>query len=117
MGYEVIGECHSSEEDSKLKSYEMEAPIKYIKKTCGKPPRGADVEIIWQDHELGSYPVIALVWDDYVTSYPHEYIEKCIVAYEHFDLPEEIHERGRLLSEIHTLIEKSLDAHPGRRKS
>ena len=97
-----------------MKSYEMEAPLRYLKKTCGKPPRGprgVDVEIIWQDHELGSYPVIAVVWDDYVTSYPHEYIEKCMVAYEHFELTEEIHERGRLLSEIHNQMEKVPGVH------
>ena len=55
--------------------------------------------------------MIAVVWDDYVTSYPHEYIEKCMVAYEHFELTEEIHERGRLLSEIHNQMEKVPGVH------
>jgi hypothetical protein len=51
------------------------------------------------------------------SSCPDEYIEKCIEAYERFSLPEEIHERGRLLSDVHTLMEKVLNAYPGRRKS
>jgi hypothetical protein len=92
----------------------MEAPIKYIKERCGEPPAGVDVEIMYQDHELGSYPVIAVVWDDYETSYPDEYIAKCIEAYEKFTLPEEVHERYRLLSEaqeeIHGLIERAVAA-------
>jgi hypothetical protein len=117
MGYEIIGQCHSSEEDSGLKSYEIEAPVKYIKESCANPPFGVDVEIMYQDHELGSYPVIAVVWDDYETSYPDEYISKCMEAYEKFTLPKEVHERYRLLSEVqketHSLIERALDA--GRR--
>jgi len=95
----------------------MEAPIKYIKETCGKPPSEVDVEIISQYHALGSYPVVTVVWDDYETSYPDEYIAKCMEAYERFTLPEEIHERGRLLAEIHRLMEKVQDAYTGRRKS
>jgi hypothetical protein len=45
-----------------------------------------DVQITREDYELGSYPVISVVWDDYSTEDPEDYIAKCICA---FDLPEE----------------------------
>jgi hypothetical protein len=100
MGREFIGESSASEEDPELDHLEMELAIKYIKQESGKPPYGVDVEIRLQDHELGSYPVISVVWDDYVAEYPGEYIGKCIEAFERFDLPEEIHQRYRTFFEL-----------------
>jgi len=68
-----------------------------------------DVQITWEDHELGSYPVISVVWDDYLTDYPGEYIAKCIEAFERFDLPEEIHKRYRELFDLQAKIQKLFD--------
>lgn len=96
MGREFIGDCFT---DSELGTYEMELAIKYIKQACGPPPRGVDVEITWEGAEVGNegdetqYPVISVVWDDYTTGYPDRYIQKCIEAFEQFDLPAEIQER------------------------
>lgn len=113
MGREFIGECLASGEDPEFDNYEMELAIKFIKRACGKPPRGVDVQISWEDHELGSYPVISVIWDDFVTGYPGEYIGKCIEAFERFDLPDEIHQRGRerarLLREIYAQMENWFD--------
>jgi hypothetical protein len=86
MGHEFIGECTPSGEGPELDDYEMELAIRYIKQECGKPPRGVDLQITLEDHELGSYPIISVVWDDGVTEYPNEYIGKCIEAFERFDL-------------------------------
>jgi hypothetical protein len=38
--------------------------ITHIERTCGDPPPELELEIIWQEHELGDYPVIALTWQD-----------------------------------------------------
>jgi hypothetical protein len=105
MGREFIGDYPASGEGSELDDYEAELAIKYIKQEC-KPPRGVDVQITLEDHELGSYPVISVVWDDYITEYPGEYIEKCIEAFDRFDLPEEIHERYRTLFDLFDLQDK-----------
>jgi hypothetical protein len=40
-----------------------------------------------EDHELGSYPLISVVWDGGVADYPDEYIKKAIEAFERFEQP------------------------------
>jgi hypothetical protein len=109
MGREFIGECSPSGEAPELDDYEMELAVKFIRQACGKPPRSVDVQITWEDHELGSYPVISVVWDDYTIEYPDEYIGKCIEAFDRFDLPEEIHEQYRLLFDLQDRIQKLFD--------
>jgi len=109
MGREFIGECPAAGEDPEFDDYETELAIKFIKQACGEPPRGVDVQITWEDHELGSYPVISVVWDDFVTGHPGEYIGKCIEAFERFDLPDEIHQRGSHFLDIYKRIQKLFD--------
>jgi len=119
MGREFIGES-SAQEDPELDNLEIELAIKYIKQEAGELPYGVDVQITREDHELGSYPVISVVWDDYSTEYPEDYIAKCISAFEKFDLPEEIYENGRdwasLLHELQDglqdLFERELRRNP-----
>jgi hypothetical protein len=89
MGREFIGDCFT---DSELGTYEMELIIKYIKQAC-PPPRGVDVQVTWEGYERGNgeetqYPAISVVWDDYKTGYPQDYIQRCIEAFERFDLPD-----------------------------
>jgi hypothetical protein len=115
MGREFIGECPASGENPKFDDYEAELAIKYIKQKCGKPPRGADVQVTWEGHEVGdgrdevSYPVISVVWDDSITDYPGDYIGKCMEAFERFDLPEEIYQRGREFFDLQDKIQKLFD--------
>lgn len=115
MGHEFIGECTPSGEGPEFDDYEMELAIKYIKQECGKPPRGVDVQVTFEGHEVGnegdevSYPVISVIWDDSVTESPDEYIARCIEAFERFDLPEEIHERYRRFFDLQGKIQKLLD--------
>jgi hypothetical protein len=115
MGREFIGECPINKENPEFETYEGELAIKYIKRECGPPPRGVDVEITSEGSEVGnegdevSYPVISVVWDDSIMEYPDEYIEKCSAAFERFDLPEEIYEQGRLLIDLYCQTQKLID--------
>ena len=38
------------------------------------------LEIVWQEHELGNYPVIALTCEDRFRGVPRNYVERCEVA-------------------------------------
>jgi hypothetical protein len=113
MGRELIGECPASGEDPELANYENELVLKFITQACGEPPRGVDLQISREDHELGSYPVIAVIWDDYETGYTEDYIQKCIESFERFDLPGEIHqesrERLRLLHDLQDGLQRLFD--------
>lgn len=39
-----------------------------------------ELEIQWQEHELGSYPTIVLTWEDAMRGTPWNYISRCEVA-------------------------------------
>jgi hypothetical protein len=110
MGREFIGDCWTSAQDPELESYERELVIKFIKQECGKAPRSVDVQVGYEDSECGSTPVIVVIWDDYATAYPEDYIQKCIEAFERFELPEEIRQQRRdrasLFREIQIDMEK-----------
>lgn len=59
--------------------------IRHLKNTCGDPPPEMELEVVWQDHELGQYPVIGLVWEDPMRGVPWNYISRCeaaLAAYE-----------------------------------
>jgi hypothetical protein len=114
MGREFIGERPGWRDDPESDDLETELAIKYIKQACGKPPRGVDVQVTWEGYEVGqgdevSYPVISVVWDDSISEYPGEYIGKCIEAYERFELPEEIYQRGQHFLDIYERIQKLFD--------
>jgi hypothetical protein len=76
MGHEFIGECPVSDEGPVFEAYEGELAIKYIKRECGQPPEGVDVQITLEGSEVGnegeevSYPVISVVWDNSITTVP-----------------------------------------------
>ena len=36
-----------------------------------------DLEVHWQEHELGEYPMSVLTWEDAMRGAPREYLEKC----------------------------------------
>jgi len=38
------------------------------------------LEVQWQEHELGSYPTIVLLWEDAMRGTPWNYLERCLVA-------------------------------------
>ena len=59
---------------------EAELAIKHLIKTCGPPPPEMELEIQWQEHDLGSYPTIVLTWEDAMRGTPWNYISRCEVA-------------------------------------
>ena len=40
------------------------------KKVCGEPPPEMELEVQWQEHELGEYPTIVLAWEDAMRGAP-----------------------------------------------
>ena len=84
-----------------------------MRQECGNPLQNVYVQIARKDSEYGSIPVVAVVWDDYETGCPEAYIQKCIEAFERFELPDEIHHKGRermrLLRELCSDMEKWFD--------
>jgi len=108
MGHEVIGDCSN---DPEFGEYETELVIKYLKQTCGRPPRGVDLQVTWEGCEVGyeeaEYPVISVVWNNSIVPYPPEaYIEKCSAAYERFDLPQETHDLYQAMIELQNTTQK-----------
>jgi hypothetical protein len=78
MPVEIIGEPDTSPGASRKQiAAQADRAIKHIVKTCGPPPREMELELQWEEHELGSYPVIALVWEDPMRGAPWEYITEC----------------------------------------
>lgn len=54
----------------------------YILEVCGSPPLGCDLEIIWHDHEMGSYPSIGVGYEE---SLPAIYFKNAEKALWYFD--------------------------------
>jgi hypothetical protein len=115
MGHEFIGECPGWGGDPESDDLETELAIKFIKQSCGLPPRSVDVQVTFEGSEVGnegdevSYPVISVVWDEGVTEYPNEYIGKCIEAFERFELPEEIHQQYQLFFQLQDQMQELAD--------
>jgi hypothetical protein len=85
MPVEIIGEFGTPEAEREWIVAECELAIKHLVKACGEPPPEMELEIQWQEHDLGSYPTIVLTWEDGMRGAPWEYIERCeeaLTAYE-----------------------------------
>ena len=80
MPTEIIGEFGTRGADLEWLSAEAKLAIKHIKYICGEPPPEMELEVVWQEHELGNYPVIGLTWEDPFRGVPWNYIERCEVA-------------------------------------
>jgi len=77
MPVEIIGEAGTPGADREWISAECEFAIKRLKKVCGEPPPEMELEVQWQEHELGEYPTIVLTWEDAMRGAPWKHIEKC----------------------------------------
>src|SRR5258708_4685264 len=85
MPAEIIGEVGTPGAETKWIAAQGKLAIQHLKQVCGDPPPEMNLEVVWQDHELGSYPVIALVWDDDTCGAPSNYLSRCeaaLTAYE-----------------------------------
>src|SRR5258708_17941249 len=88
MPVEVIGEVGTPGGETKWIEAQGKLAIQHLKQVCGDPPPEMDLEVVWQDHELGSYPVIALVYEDETTGPPTNYLSTCktaLTAYSNVD--------------------------------
>jgi len=82
MPSEIVGEFGTPGADSEWIEAEGKSAIKHIVKICGEPPPEMQLEVIWQEHELGPYPVIGLTWEDPSRGVPWNYISRCETALE-----------------------------------
>ena len=85
MPSELIGEFGTPGASQEWLDAQAKLAIRHIKQVCGDPPPEMELEIVWQEHELGNYPVIALVWEDPMRGTPWNYISRCeaaLTAYE-----------------------------------
>lgn len=56
--------------------------ISYLKFSCGNPPAGSKMGVMWHEHELGDYPSLGIYFD---YDDPWDYIRRCESALECFD--------------------------------
>jgi len=85
MPVEIIGEFGTPGASREWLSAQATLAIRHIIKTCGPPPPEMELEVQWQEHELGSYPLIVLTWEDAMRGAPGNYLARCevaLVAYE-----------------------------------
>jgi hypothetical protein len=85
MPTELIAEFGTPGATSEWIEAEGKLAITHLKKICGDPPPEMELEMVWQDHELGQYPVIGLVWDDPMRGTPWNYISRCEAALTAFE--------------------------------
>jgi hypothetical protein len=86
MPVEIIGEFGTPRAHRKSVSAQATLAIRHIIETCGPPPPGMELDVQWQEHELGSYPLIVLTWDDaMMRGAPGKYLEKCQAALFEFE--------------------------------
>ena len=85
MPTEIIGEFGTPGANSEWLEAEGQLAIRNVTRICGDPPPGMELEIVWQEHELGNYPTIGLVWDDPMRVTPWNYISRCEAALTAFE--------------------------------
>lgn len=61
-----------------------ETAISFLHASLGDPPPGCELCVLDVDHDLGSYPVLAVVWSDGVSE-PWDYIREAEAALSEFD--------------------------------
>jgi len=87
---ELIGEFGTPGASQEWLDAQAKLAIRHIKKVCGDPPPEMELAIVWEEHELGNYPVIGLVWEDALRGAPSEYIARCeraLTTYEYGEEP------------------------------
>lgn len=64
MGREVIGSVTEWEPGADT-DWAYEIAISFLTAALGDPPAGAILAIVWMDHDLGTYPALAVDWPDF----------------------------------------------------
>jgi len=84
MPTEIIGEFGTPGASSEWIEAQGKLAIKHVKKVCGEPRPETEFGIVWQEHELGNYPVVGLTWEDPYRGTPWKYIEISSAKMEYF---------------------------------
>ena len=84
MPWEEIGSVSTGEMpyDGDWIAWGLRFAKAYILLVCGEPPLGSELDVMPNDHELGSYPSLG-VWSDHAP--PRDYVRRCERALEVFD--------------------------------
>ena len=77
MPVEIIGEVGTPGADPEWISAQASLATRHIVKVCGPPPPEMELEVQRQEHELGSYPTIVLLWEDGMRGTPWNDLESC----------------------------------------
>jgi hypothetical protein len=64
MPVEIIGEAGTPGASREWIDAECQLAIKHLNKVCGEHPAEMELEVQWQEHDLGGYPTIVLIWED-----------------------------------------------------
>ena len=64
MPAEIIGEAGTAGASREWINAECELAIRHLKHVCREPPPEMELEVQWQEHDLGTYPLIVLIWED-----------------------------------------------------
>ena len=84
MTWESIGSTDTGQMPNDQAWIELSLALakRYVAFTCGEPPLGSKLDVMWHDHEHGSYPSLG-VWSEYDPSF--KYIHACEHALEVFN--------------------------------
>jgi hypothetical protein len=90
MPVEPIGEFGTPGAELEWLQAQGTIVIRHLQRICGDPPPEMELEIVWQEHDLGAYPTIASTWEDGMRGAPWPYISRCqsaLAAYEDEEEP------------------------------
>jgi hypothetical protein len=90
MPVEIVGEFGTSGTSRESISAQGDLAIRHLITTCGTPPPEMELQVQWQEHELGSYPLLVLTWEDSTRGAPARYLSKCQEALFEFDTGERL---------------------------
>lgn len=88
MHWESIGDCGSGQlpEDYDWIIWQKQWAIQYLLYSCGPPPEGCKLGLMWHEYELGDYPTIGLSWEiGRLGSEEWDYIHTCDRALSRLD--------------------------------
>jgi hypothetical protein len=87
MPWEHVGNCGTGQipEDSEWIDFCYETAVAYLKLALGDPPPGCELDVMWSDHELGSYPSVGLYWDFPADDAPSDYLHRAEELLERFN--------------------------------
>jgi hypothetical protein len=88
MPSEIIGEFGAPVASCEWISAQATLAIQHIIKACGPPPPEMALQVEWQEHELDSYPLIVLVWENGMRGTPAKYLNECQDALFEFEYGE-----------------------------